>query len=77
MVGQIEPAFLDGNVGNVFLAPRPFEFFILRDDLGLVTTIIVVGKLEENNAQHWRRICAWFKARVCAEVIGSTPKISF
>ena len=67
MVGQIEPAFLNGDVGKLLLAPRAFEVLVFRDDLGFVTAVIVVGELEEDQTEHRRGILAGFEVGVGAQ----------
>ena len=77
MVGQIEPAFLDGDIGKLLLAPRSFELLIFGEDFGLMAAVIVVGEFKKDQPEHWRGILAGLKVGVGTQVIGGTPEIGF
>jgi hypothetical protein len=77
MVRQIEATLFNGNFGKWLLTPGPLEFLKLGDDFGFVTAVIVVGKLEKDQAEHWRRILAGLEIGISPEIIGSAPEILF
>ena len=77
VVGQIEPALLNGDVRELLLAPRAFELLVFRDDVGFMPAVIVVGEFEEDQTEHRRGILAGFEVGVGAEVVGGAPEIGF
>jgi hypothetical protein len=50
---------------------------VFRDDLGVVTAVIIISELEENETEDRRGILAGFKIGVGAEVICRAPEIGF
>ena len=77
MVGQIEPALLDGDLRNLFLAPRAFELLVFGEDFGLVAAVVVVGEFEKDQPEHWRGILAGLEIGVGAQIISGTPEVGF
>jgi hypothetical protein len=77
MIGQIEPTFLNSDIGKFLLAPRAFEVLVFREDLGFVTAVIIVGELEKDQAEYGRGILTGFKVRIGTQIIRRTPQIVF
>ena len=53
----------------------PFELLVFGDDLCFVPTVIVVGELEEDQAEHRRGVFAGLEIGVGAQVVGGTPEV--
>jgi hypothetical protein len=73
MVGQVKPAFFDGDVGDFLLAARAFEFGVLGVNLGLKAAVVVIGKLEENQPQHRGGVFAGLQVGIGTQLVGGTP----
>ena len=58
MIREVEPAFLDGDVRQLPLAPRALQLLVFRDDVGLVPTVIILSEFEEDQPQNRRRVLA-------------------
>ena len=77
MVGQVEPALGDGDLVQGFLAPGAFDLLILGQDGRLVTPVIDVGKLEENEPHDRRAILGGLEVGIGAEIVRRRPKVVF
>ncbi len=77
VVGQIESAFLNGDVRDLLLATRAFELLVLGDDVVFVPAVVVVGKFEEDQSQHRRGILRWISGQSWREIVGGAPEIGF
>jgi len=56
VVRKIKPALLDRDIRDLLPATCAFALLILRDNLGLMPTIVVVGKFQEDQPEHRRRV---------------------
>jgi hypothetical protein len=72
-IRQVEAAAGDGNLSFRALVALALHAVIFVVDLGLVPAIGVVGKLQEDQAEHRRGVFAGFQVGVCAQVIGGAP----
>jgi len=73
---QEETALFDGDFFQALFASRAFELFVLLHDGGLVLTVLVVGELEEDQAEHGRALFAGLEVGVGAELVGSGPEVA-
>ena len=65
-------------ISESFFSRRvPLSFLIFRDDVGLVTAVIVVREFEKDQPEHRRRVLTRFKVGVRTKIIGRTPEIIF
>ena len=77
VVGEVEAAFLDGDVGDGFLAAGVLELLVFGEDSGLVAAVVVVGETEEDDAENGDGILGGLEVGVGAEVVGGAPEVGF
>ena len=69
-------ALLDGDVLQAALAARALELAVLGQDGIFVLAVLVVGELQEDQAQHRRAVLAGLEVAVGAQLVGGGPEIA-
>lgn len=77
VVGQVDAALFDGNVRELLFTAIALALLVLGQDGGLELAVFVVGKFQEDKAQHRRGVFAGLQVRVGAQAVGGTPEVGF
>lgn len=70
MVGQIEAALLDGDVRQFLFTPTAFELLVFGQDGGFKLAVFIVGKFQEDQAQHRGGVLAGLQVGIGAQAVG-------
>jgi hypothetical protein len=74
---ESEAAAFDRDVLQAALAPRAFELLVFGDDRVLVLAVLVVGELQEDQAEHRRGVLTGLEVGVGAQLVGGGPEVVF
>ena len=72
-----EAALLDRDVLQRLLAPRALQRLVLGEDGVFVLAVLVVGELQEDEAEHRCGVLAGLEVGVGAQLVGSGPEVLF
>jgi hypothetical protein len=72
-----EAAAFDGDVVQAAFAARALELAVFGEDGVFVLAVLVVGELQEDQAQHRRAVLAGLEVGVGAQLVGGGPEVVF